>query len=523
MGKTLSYAKLKKILDAVDSRIKSLLSNYLPLTGGTINVPGASGFRVNNTLQAGSYSSVMFSKRDVPIGGIAANSEDNFLYRVKPGFTAACQIWDSANDGTGSGLDADLLDGLHAAKFTRGETSSIVVPAGEPRWVRIAQSTVTTFSGIISLVNEYAQFAVSGVTIAVHGGYRNSKVASINQIGGLGGFYFRKARIVYPTASSDPYYIEVEVSSNTAGNNKFHVRLANSADLSLLQTYTDGGIPNGYAATEITLVNGMSAPIFSGSLSGNATSAGKLIDSAGEYFNRNKLSELKTEIAAKSSTSDSIKIAGVIIPALIAGKGYEEMMSPLRVITAGAIPEDVKTDTNALWYYRGSPDLRKFDSSGNLVSAGISINFENDTLFFCNGKFFTVAGISEMMEVGVCPLYPYGCTDQDNPLSQDAILWQGSPFPASLDGETRYVDERYYKRLTTADKFRIVGYDNIVFDFRVSARVIDPYTKEALIFCEPIQIGSDRCTAMLEVTPDTWTINISQETNIVSANETNTD
>lgn len=372
MGKTLSYTKLKKILDAVDSRIKSLLSNYLPLTGGTINMPGASGFRVNNTLQAGSFSAVMFSKRGVPIGGIAANSEVNFLYRLKPDFSGASQIWDSANDGSGSGLDADLLDGKQPSDL-------------------------------------------------------------------------------------------------------------------------------------------------------NVGSAGKLTDSAGEYFNRNKLSELKTEIAAKSSTSDSIKIAGVIIPALIAGKGYEEMMSPLRVITAGAIPEDVKTDTNALWYYRGSPDLRKFDSSGNLVSAGISINFESDTLFFCNGKFFTVAGISEMMEVGVCPLYPYGCTDQDNPLSQDAILWQGSPFPASLDGETRYVDERYYKRLTTADKFRIVGYDNIVFDFRVSARVIDPYTKEALIFCEPMQIGTDRCTAMLEVTPDTWTINISQETNIVSANETNTD
>lgn len=183
-------------------------------------------------------------------------------------------IWHAGNDGSGSGLDADLLDGLHASSFARGGQSAATVPSGAEKWVRVAVASICEFSGIISLVNNYHYFPASVVSFVVYGGYRSANNLSISQIGGRASF-FKKARIVFPTASDAPYYIEVLVTA-LSGANPFEIRIANACNLTPVSTYTAGSVPSGYSTKEITLTNGMVADDFHGSLSGNAASASRL-------------------------------------------------------------------------------------------------------------------------------------------------------------------------------------------------------------------------------------------------------
>ena len=52
------------------------------------------------------------------------NSEDFYTRRVNNGsFSGWRKIWHDGNDGSGSGLDADLLDGLQASQFLRSDAS----------------------------------------------------------------------------------------------------------------------------------------------------------------------------------------------------------------------------------------------------------------------------------------------------------------------------------------------------------------------------------------------------------------
>lgn len=106
------------------SSLNSLLGNYLPLSGGTLTGPlwvnnisssddngllsykPSSWIGVNNT-QWGVGTSVNQ-------GVIRSNNTSLLHYRHDSGVYT---IWDSGNDGSGSGLDADTLDGLHADNF----------------------------------------------------------------------------------------------------------------------------------------------------------------------------------------------------------------------------------------------------------------------------------------------------------------------------------------------------------------------------------------------------------------------
>jgi hypothetical protein len=94
---------------------------YLPLAGGTLT--GAL------TIQKGSFGSLVIYRKDNPnsasiqfkngdnvsLGYIGMNTADKCLYRFSANSESSYTIWDSGNDGSGSGLDADLLDGTHKA------------------------------------------------------------------------------------------------------------------------------------------------------------------------------------------------------------------------------------------------------------------------------------------------------------------------------------------------------------------------------------------------------------------------
>ncbi len=75
-------------------------------------------------------------------------------------------VWDAGNDGDGSGLSADMLDGFHQTSFQR-----------DTRLAAVVNDTTSPFAGITGSVIS-AVFATSGAITSV-----NSRVLQIN-IGG---------------------------------------------------------------------------------------------------------------------------------------------------------------------------------------------------------------------------------------------------------------------------------------------------------------------------------------------------
>ena len=102
------------------------LGNYLPLAGGTMTGNITMGtshyiYGINET-----YGSMLyFDGTRTVVGSVGASTTSATLIRSKTGHTevnsgsgTTYTIWDSGNDGSGSGLDADMLDGKHATYFT---------------------------------------------------------------------------------------------------------------------------------------------------------------------------------------------------------------------------------------------------------------------------------------------------------------------------------------------------------------------------------------------------------------------
>ncbi|MDE6479274.1 MAG: pyocin knob domain-containing S74 family peptidase [Muribaculaceae bacterium] len=256
----------------------TLDSRYVKKSGDTMTGTVTSLLTLNSS-STSLYTSIRFQKNGNYGAGIAGKDGFEYLYRINTGFTAGYKIWDEGNDGSGSGLDADLLDGLHSSSFARGGAVSYQAGNGSNNsrtagWIRIATASNYRSYGIISVSNSYHDGATSGVTFVVNAGYTTSRCI-LTQIGGYSAGLFTKARIVYPSSNSGNIYIEVFYNT-TSGRNTLELRLANSYAMSLLTEFTEGSIPDGYTTKELEFTNGISAPTFLGALSGNASSATKL-------------------------------------------------------------------------------------------------------------------------------------------------------------------------------------------------------------------------------------------------------
>ena len=96
--------------------LTSDLSGYLPLTGGTLTgglyISGQYGFNLFVDSSA-TLSGMMFYLHGDRCGGIGLDAVSGSLKHYNANYIAY-KIWDEYNDGSGSGLDADLLDGYHA-------------------------------------------------------------------------------------------------------------------------------------------------------------------------------------------------------------------------------------------------------------------------------------------------------------------------------------------------------------------------------------------------------------------------
>lgn len=76
-------------------------------------------------------------------------------------------LWNAGNDGSGSGLDADLLDGQHASAFASASHSHTPESIGAAKFINDAylNSSTTTATFITELTNEFGCFNNSQVTL----------------------------------------------------------------------------------------------------------------------------------------------------------------------------------------------------------------------------------------------------------------------------------------------------------------------------------------------------------------------
>ena len=222
-------------------------------------------------------------------------------------------IWHSGNDGAGSGLDADMLDGTHKSglltSVTSTSTTNLSVTVGgtvksvadlyatflegktlaETRrgmsfltssfsaagWYRVFTSTDTNviYSNevILHIGRTYISPQNEHYTFSICVGYDGD--ISITQLSGVtGGHLITKIRVVWD--NSQVFHIDI-YSAASSYSNTYGVT---GQGLGTFSAFTSGAsIPDGYTAYEFTTVDGCKSDRgFSGALSGNATSATKL-------------------------------------------------------------------------------------------------------------------------------------------------------------------------------------------------------------------------------------------------------
>lgn len=126
----------------------SQLAGYLPLSGGTLTSSSPTPLTINSRHSTDSYITFtnnnnyrawvgytstlgVFIQKNTdgtggPVMGILPSGEPYYSSTGSAG--AARSIWHAGNDGTGSGLDADLLDGQHGSYYATAASLSDYVP-----------------------------------------------------------------------------------------------------------------------------------------------------------------------------------------------------------------------------------------------------------------------------------------------------------------------------------------------------------------------------------------------------------
>ena len=99
-------------------------ANYLPLSGGTITNSNYTVLKLVRAATATDYGiSLNFANSNGDVCNLVAHQTTHYFSRAYNGTNYA--IWDSGNDGSGSGLDADLLDGLQPSELNVGSATKL--------------------------------------------------------------------------------------------------------------------------------------------------------------------------------------------------------------------------------------------------------------------------------------------------------------------------------------------------------------------------------------------------------------
>ncbi len=220
-------------------------SNYaLPLSGGTLT--GA--LKVDSIQnQAGNVGMLGYKQPGqtnwfvgaVDTQGIIRSNDTSLLHK-RNGVDYI--IWDSYNDGSGSGMDADLLDGVHYANIlerNHSMTFSQKASDGVAHWYRVGVTLRTNSESpqaIVFIGRNYWSPQNEGYVFSISVGYNGN--INISQLSGVAGVpIIDKIRIVWSNGAAAYLDIHVKYPGNTSYTNALHV--------------TSVGAIRTYASTEV--------------------------------------------------------------------------------------------------------------------------------------------------------------------------------------------------------------------------------------------------------------------------------
>jgi hypothetical protein len=171
--------------------ITSLLNGYLPLTGGILS--GQLSFSYSNSeklilyanneggniriVSPSSYTdedgNQRFWEMDAYNGNLRFYSRNNGTtwvnFRTDGSVYSSAQgkLWGEDNDGSGSGLDADTLDGLHASQLQTAIQYNAGGTGGSLGWVKVARITIGGAWTNQPLIFKVAQRGRNGATLTL--------------------------------------------------------------------------------------------------------------------------------------------------------------------------------------------------------------------------------------------------------------------------------------------------------------------------------------------------------------------
>lgn len=270
------------------------LLNYLPLTGGTLtgNLNGttatfsgqltAAGLRSSSGVVTGTGANAIFANeatgsvfiRPDTAGSVTGELVVNTAFIQWNGST----VWTAGNDGTGSGLDADLLDGLQGAAypvlanyniFSNKNTFNANVGIGtDPEAApSIGNPTFGT--------NNIIQYAANNV---VHRLLSDSAAPRTQQVTfGAAGVGIADAGLQWTTNIRNLEFIAggaVRLSMDTAGTSTFSATV-------LASSFTSNGSVFRSAVNQLVLANTGAGTMFFRPQSEGSASGQMLLDSAG--------------------------------------------------------------------------------------------------------------------------------------------------------------------------------------------------------------------------------------------------
>ena len=118
--------EILKVLEGISDTdtIQAIIGKYLPLTGGTLSGTSAGILSIDRTNSG--TASVSFCNNGIVKGYLGVNTNGDPVFANKGG--TAFRIWHTGNDGSNSGLDADLLDGQHGSYYAAASSLGNYLP-----------------------------------------------------------------------------------------------------------------------------------------------------------------------------------------------------------------------------------------------------------------------------------------------------------------------------------------------------------------------------------------------------------
>ncbi|MDE6022321.1 MAG: shufflon system plasmid conjugative transfer pilus tip adhesin PilV, partial [Muribaculaceae bacterium] len=162
-----AYSDWITVLDA------SNYSNYaLPLSGGTMNgrIYGPEG--TFTTQRSSGVAYIRFERPDhTTLGELGSDGDLRYWHG-----SAWRTVWHENNDGSGSGLDADLLDGYHRSNLYQGTESWMTSTSGLSATIDLTSSTYNqdTFYPVVGSFIPYSGMQFIKVCVQLNSGSRPS-------------------------------------------------------------------------------------------------------------------------------------------------------------------------------------------------------------------------------------------------------------------------------------------------------------------------------------------------------------